>query len=209
MAYYGLTNFVYQFTLWIARLLYLHFLWVVFTLAGLGVFGLFPATAATFSLIRIWLQDRSVPIAREFIKEYKNGFIKANKLGWSIAPVLLAVIMILRWSILSDSSFSGFISVLSVVCGLLTIFYGMFLFPVYSHYDVSMKDIYKYTFFISVSFPHYAMGMLVLCLALAYILLCTGFLIFFFSSATILIIMYGALKVFNSIHYKQLMERTE
>lgn len=204
MAFYGLTSFVYQLTLWIARLVYVNVLWIVFSLLGLLVAGVFPATAATFSLIRLWLQDRSVPIARHFYQEYKKSFGKANKLGWPIVPILLTVIIGLRWSVVSDSSWSGLATLLAAICLTLIIFYCVFLFPVFTHYDVSVKEKYKYTFFIAVAYPHYAFGMIVVWVILAYTLLITGFLIFFFASFTALIMMYGALKAFDSIENKQM-----
>ncbi len=40
---------------WITKIAYLNLLWLGFTLLGLIIFGIFPATAATFTVARKWV----------------------------------------------------------------------------------------------------------------------------------------------------------
>ncbi|BDG36084.1 DUF624 domain-containing protein [Saccharococcus caldoxylosilyticus] len=40
---------------WITRLACINILWMLFTLAGLIVFGIAPATVALFTIVRKWL----------------------------------------------------------------------------------------------------------------------------------------------------------
>lgn len=209
MGFHGLTSIVYQGTLWIARLAYLNVLWVVFTILGLGLLGIFPATAATFSLVRLWLQNRSAPILRRFWSEYKHNFSKSNRLGWSVVPFFAIVIILLRWSLMSDGSLSIIVTLLTTVCIIIISFYSLYLFPVFTHYDVEIKDIYKYTFYISVSYPHYAIGIIIVWLLMVFTFFYTGFLLFFFSSLTVFIVMFGAQLAFNKIQLKQTMKHME
>lgn len=47
----------------------------VFTLLGLGVFGIMPATAALFAVMRKWIQGQdNVPVLKTFWQEYKGEF---------------------------------------------------------------------------------------------------------------------------------------
>lgn len=64
------------------NLILLNILWVAFTLLGLVIFGLFPATIALFAVIRKWiLENEDTPILQEFIKRYKAEFKMANVIG--------------------------------------------------------------------------------------------------------------------------------
>ncbi|MGY0702716.1 DUF624 domain-containing protein [Bacillus subtilis] len=48
-----------RFCEWIMRFAYTNLLWLFFTLLGLGVFGIMPATAALFAVMRKWIQGRT------------------------------------------------------------------------------------------------------------------------------------------------------
>lgn len=68
---------------WVIRLAYLNFLWLAFTLLGLGIVGFAPATAAMFAVTRRWvLGEREVEIFDIFRRAYRADFIKANMLGY-------------------------------------------------------------------------------------------------------------------------------
>ena len=68
---------------WVIRLAYLNFLWLAFTLLGLGLVGFAPATAAMFAVTRRWvLGEREVEIFDTFRCAYRADFIKANILGY-------------------------------------------------------------------------------------------------------------------------------
>jgi uncharacterized membrane protein YesL len=57
------TNGVYRFCEWVTRLAYLNLLWIMFSLAGLVVFGVMPSTIAMYTVTRRWLtEDVDIPI---------------------------------------------------------------------------------------------------------------------------------------------------
>src|SRR3954451_14875416 len=77
---------------WIYRLIVLNFLWMGFTLLGLGVLGIFPATSALFSVLRKWLMNKKkVKIATDFYHFYRKDFLKSNALGYILS--LIAVVI--------------------------------------------------------------------------------------------------------------------
>lgn len=63
----GTVGGIYHISNWIMRLAYVNFLWILFTLAGFIVFGFFPATIATFAVVRKWIFDTTdIPIFTTF-----------------------------------------------------------------------------------------------------------------------------------------------
>lgn len=64
------------------RFIVLNFLWLVFTLAGLGVLGFTPATVAVFRSIREWLKgEKDIPLFRSYLAFYKAEFVSSNLIG--------------------------------------------------------------------------------------------------------------------------------
>ncbi|UOK57848.1 DUF624 domain-containing protein [Bacillus sp. OVS6] len=58
---------------WILKAMYLHLLWIIFTLAGGIVLGVMPSSTAVFSIIRKWLQGetdlKTLPFSCPFINQ--------------------------------------------------------------------------------------------------------------------------------------------
>lgn len=71
---------------WVSRLAALNLLWIGFTLLGLVVAGVMPATAAVFSVLRRWERGESdVGMVRRFWMAYREEFRRANVLGYLLA----------------------------------------------------------------------------------------------------------------------------
>lgn len=148
----GLTKVIYQAGEWIIRLVYANFLWMFFTLIGLGVFGFMPATAGLFSLLRQWIMGKQTESAfKTFWKNYRQEFLKSNLFGL----IFLVVSFIIGLDILyfKTSSQLIFQVLLAVMLGLGVIFFIMFLnfFPVYVHFDLPFLKYFKYAFLIGLS----------------------------------------------------------
>src|SRR5690625_7635570 len=78
----------YRFTVWVVRLVYVNLLWILFTVIGLGVLGIMPATAAMFAVVRKWLRgEDDFPIFTTYKDAYKEEFLKANLLGYILAII--------------------------------------------------------------------------------------------------------------------------
>ncbi len=83
----------YEFSAWVIRLVFANLLWVAFTLLGLVVAGLFPATVALLTVLdRRVAGDYGVPTFTLFYRTYRAQFVRANGLGWaSVCIVSLLV----------------------------------------------------------------------------------------------------------------------
>lgn len=123
--------------LWIACL---NLLWIVFSIAGLGVFGVGPATAAAQILVRRRVRGGAAPLFRAFTREFGRNFGRGNGLA---LPVLLAGGALgLNWNYFSASGdllsqlmaagvFLAAIFLVAVVCH---------LFPMFARYELPLPQ---------------------------------------------------------------------
>ena len=84
---------------WIARLAWLNLLWLLFTLAGLVVLGIFPATAAGYQIARDLVhrpESRDEPMLPRFAAQFRAGLVRANLAGWLILAIAVALALALR-----------------------------------------------------------------------------------------------------------------
>jgi uncharacterized membrane protein YesL len=99
------SNAVYSICDWIARLAYINLLWILFTLSGFVILGIFPATVAMLATLRQFLLKNHPPVFQTFWLYYKKEFIVSNKLGLMI--VLIGLILSMNINFLQSSSNQG------------------------------------------------------------------------------------------------------
>jgi len=165
----GMMKSFYTISLWLARLMYVNILWILFTIVGLGVVGFYPSTTAMFAVIRKWvLGDRDIPVFKTFWSNYKREFVKSNILGIFIS--IFAFIMYSSLNIISSVTIPS-LKVLYIPNGLVTLLFlltVLYIFPVFVHYDVKLTKVAKNAFIIMTINPISTFCMVVL----------TGFLLF-------------------------------
>ncbi|GAA3670533.1 DUF624 domain-containing protein [Microbacterium marinilacus] len=88
---------------WIARLAWLNLLWLLFTLAGLVVLGLFPSTVAGYQIARDLVhrpESREEPMLRRYAALVRASAVRANLAGAVVVAVglLLGVGLQLAWT---------------------------------------------------------------------------------------------------------------
>src|SRR5699024_12370739 len=82
----GAFKWIFDMGNWLFTLMYLHVLWVAFTLLGDIFLGFFPATAGVYTVTRQWVAgDPDVPIFRTFYDVYKSIFVQINSWGYVMA----------------------------------------------------------------------------------------------------------------------------
>jgi len=70
------------FSEWLIRLIWTNLLWIFFTVAGLGVFGIMPATVAMFTVTRRWnMKETEFSIWHLFKDTYIKSFKESNLIG--------------------------------------------------------------------------------------------------------------------------------
>ncbi|MFA9556724.1 DUF624 domain-containing protein [Evansella sp. AB-rgal1] len=65
----GLIGNLYRVSEWLIRLAYINILWMLFTIVGLIILGIAPATATVFTIIRKWfMETRIFPSSNIYIR---------------------------------------------------------------------------------------------------------------------------------------------
>ncbi len=160
-----LGNSLYTMLEWVMRFAYINLLWVLFTLAGVVVLGIYPATTAMFSIMREWLRGNSdLPVFNTFWSYYKKDFWKSNHLGIYTSIIFLLIFFDLFYIQSDASKLITWTHIPIFACILFFIFLLFYLFPVFAHYDLKVRSIYKQAFFIMLISPIQII-MMVICLA--------------------------------------------
>src|SRR5699024_12866531 len=74
---------------WLFKFIYLLTLWIIFSILGLGVFGIFPASASVFTVARKCLEDgEDVPIFQTFFLSCKSIFFQVSGLGYLLTAIV-------------------------------------------------------------------------------------------------------------------------
>ncbi|SFQ15455.1 YesL family protein [Salibacterium halotolerans] len=193
---------------WITRLAYVNVLWVLFSLAGLIVAGLFPATAAMFAVVRKWLiEDEEIAVLPTFWQSVKSEFLRSNAIGY----IALVPAYVFYVDFQFFSSIEGILSfVLITISGSLFLLYVitvLFLFPALVHYRMRILEYFKQAFFIGAGSP---LGVILSAAACVITALLTawfpGLLFFFAGSVPAYVIMWSTLRTTRIMEEKH-MER--
>ncbi len=189
---------------WITRLLYLQFLWGAFSLLGIVVGGVFPATFTMFGISRKWIREGTgFPVFTTFKKMYKESFFKANILGWWI--VLLGFSLYYYFNL--TNNFAGALSIISIAIlitlSLLYAVTSLFIIPVYVHFDVRLLQVIRHAVAIAVMHPLHVVGLLTTIISFYYLmLLVPGVFILMGISSFAIVFMLIANMAFTNIERK-------
>lgn len=164
----GIFKWVYVFGNWLAKVMFLHLLWVVFTLLGLVVFGISPATAALFSVIHKWFDDHyEIPIFKNFYTVYKEQFLKSNGLGLILAGIGLFLYVDIKISQNMIQSFYFHIFLLIIFFFYVVV--ALYFFTIFSRYKLNFFYYFKQTFLIAIARPFESIAMIVSLVLLSYL----------------------------------------
>ncbi|PPA69908.1 YesL family protein [Jeotgalibacillus proteolyticus] len=191
---------------WIMRLVLVNVLWVLYTMLGLIVGGIFPATIAALKIFRKWtMGDLDVSIRKTFKQEYREEFINANIVGW----ILTIAGAVLYTNYLAIKSMGDINIIFSVAFYLLILFYVnlvIWSFPQLAHYNGNIAHFFRNAIIIGFGQLHYtiAIGMY-LFIVLYFSLKFPGLLPFF----TISIAAYGWIRLSMNLFQKNDQKMTK
>jgi uncharacterized membrane protein YesL len=181
---------IYRFTEWVTRLAYVNFLWVIFTLTGLVLFGFFPATVAMFAVVRKWVRkETDVPVFTLFWKTYKADFLKSNLLGLLISFV--GFVLYFNFTVIEAAVVPAFkwLYIPYVMITVLYILTLLYIFPVFVHFNMKIKEVVKNAFILMAVSPLVTGSMVVLTGGLCFLFLQFPGVIPFFSGSLIAILL--------------------
>ncbi|WP_431801460.1 YesL family protein [Halobacillus andaensis] len=203
MDFGGLSGVAYTCCYWFVKFCYVNLLWILFTLVGMVLFGVGPATVAMFTIMRHWLRgNETVPVFSEFGRAFKKEFIKSN----AVSLILLGLGYILYMYFLTLQSMSGFGVQLLYFASLSVLFLYVvvlfYVFPVYVHYKLNIKGVLKQSFLIGISYPLHTFTM-ILGSFIAYLIVdILAFQFFFVGSTISFVIMLCAIRAFTKLEYR-------
>lgn len=142
----------------VIRLVYFHIIWLMFSISGLGILGIFPATMTVAYATNLTLNGRSFSIKELFIY-YKNNFIVSNALGFIATVVFIFILIDIRLSVHYTQSYIIYIFFLVI----LTLLYLVFsvMFPTYIRYDLPILGCYKQSLYLLLGKPLLILQLLV------------------------------------------------
>lgn len=150
----GMGRMFHEASEWIVRLVWTNILWFVFIAAGLGVFGIMPATIALFTVTRRWkMGNLDVSILKVFKETFRKEFIRSNILGLIFAAIGVFLYIDLKIAENMEGTFSVILYVFISFIILLYLNAFIHLFPVYVHFEYLLRDYIKQSFIISLISP--------------------------------------------------------
>lgn len=203
---HSLTNGLNHFCTWVMRLAYVNVLWILFSLAGLVVFGLMPATAAMFSVAREWAKGNTdVPVFSVFIRTFKKEWGAAQLLGLILVTAGLFLFADIR--IAAQMNQPVLVNVFMSI-GLIFVFVLLYVFPVFSHFDVKLRQVLSISFLIAFSRPLVTLMMAAGAVGMLFLVLFhVTSLLFFSGSALSLLLTKLSFTAFRSIDQRQEKEK--
>ncbi len=153
----------------IIDLIWLNFLWVIFSLPLITIGA---STCAAFSVTLKMVDDEEGYIARSFIKAFRQNFKQATIMWCITAPLLYLAYLIWQVVLKADSTEYFFLLILgAILYTALLIVFNLYTYPLIARYENSLKNMIKNSLGICLTY----FGRTVLILAL---LLLEGAIIF-------------------------------
>lgn len=164
-----MVNKFYDFCDEITKMCFLNLLWILFTIAGGVIFGIFPATAAVFAIYRQRLKS---PDSFAYFKKFK-GYFKAFFIQTNAIATLFYIsgaLLFFEYSVvLSGVNVPQVAKLLLEGVAILWILLLIFFFPVFVHFDIKGHKLLLQPFLIMLFSPLEVLGIVVV-LLLSYLL---------------------------------------
>ena len=135
------------------ELAYINLLWIFFTLVGLIAFGIFPATAAMFAVVRKLIRgEEKFKILPMFWTLFRTDFLKTN--GFGLIFLVISYCFYFNFYFLQLNSgelqFLFPVLIFILISSIITL---LFFFPVYVHFNLKFFQYLKQSFLIAITSP--------------------------------------------------------
>ncbi|MFC0473298.1 YesL family protein [Halalkalibacter kiskunsagensis] len=201
----GLMGNFYRISVIISRLAYVNILWIMFTLMGLVVFGLMPATVAMFAVTRKWVHGSDdFPVFTTFWDHYKAEIIKSNLFG--IFFGFVGIILYMNFILVPDQIlWMTILRYILLVVSLLYVIMLLVFFPSYVHLTLKGTNYLKTSLMLGMAYPQYVFIMIVGIIGIQWMLMFLPGLIPFFTASFICYLLTWVMRiVFKDVEKKNL-----
>ncbi|WP_217586545.1 YesL family protein [Lentibacillus saliphilus] len=142
---------------WFMRIVKLNVTWLLFSVVGLLVFSVFPATYAAFVVTNRWVEgDADIPIWKTFVKAFKTGYWRSQVLGTIISIGFLIIYVDIQFFKSLEAALLGQgVQILLLILLAGWIITSIYVFPTAVQFDLSWTKTIKTAFFSSLSYIHW------------------------------------------------------
>lgn len=144
---------------WLYFLLILQLHWFMGVMLGGIILGVFPATYATFIVVRKQLLQGDVKVNKVFWRTYQSAFLKSQLEGWIWSIIGMFIYYDIRL-LFAYQNLVGFV-IASLFIAILMI-YGlcsMVLLPIYAHFNLTVLNRVRLALMIVITIPHISVGL--------------------------------------------------
>jgi uncharacterized membrane protein YesL len=182
----GFMRSFYSISVWIIKFAYVNLLWIAFTFLGFFFFGFFPSTTAMFAVVRKWvLKQYDIPVFKTFWLTYKKEFSKSNLLGLIVMLVGILLYSNIRIVEATTVQVVKLLYIPNIIVIFLFFLTLLYVFPVFSHFDVRLVVGVKNAFILMTLYPIATFCMATLSGTLCYLFIKLPGLIPFFGGSLI------------------------
>lgn len=206
----GFMGILYTIMEWITRIAYINILWILFSILGLFILGLAPASVAVFTITRRWVMgDTDLKIFSIYWNTYRSEFIKSNLTFWPLIFVGYILYIDFQYLALFNNTLYYILLFVFIIATILYLVVCIYTFPVYVHFKKNLFQNYKQSLIIGYlnPFTTVLMGLFILVLALI-LERFLGLIPFFSVSVISFIIMWFSYHAFIKLE-KKIHKNTE
>ncbi|UAL47139.1 DUF624 domain-containing protein [Sutcliffiella horikoshii] len=155
---------------WAFNLVLLNFLWILFSISGLLIAGIFPATAAMFAVLKqMIMEDENPAIIKSFWGHFKSDFIKSNIIGYLL--MVMGFILYLDIRVLQEME-NGILPLAlasaTVVIGILYLLTLLYIVPIFVHFKLKLLQYPLHAVILAIAKPFHTIYLLALLAVVAY-----------------------------------------
>ncbi|WP_225743847.1 YesL family protein [Marinilactibacillus sp. Marseille-P9653] len=187
----------------IVNLCKLNILWIFFTILGVVVAGIYPATVAALIISRKWLLTKDYTVSvKEFYMHFKREFWSANRAG--IVFTIAGLVLYLNYDIMSNAAIS--LPIIVPIAFYIVLFSFIttiiWFFPLYVHRDNTLLQQVRNAFILGViKTPITLIQMISLFILFYFSLALPTMLIFFTFAISVVLWMKWGLKGILSVKF--------
>lgn len=148
----GTTDGIYKVCEWLTRFAYINLLFILFSLAGVGIFGIVPSLIAMITIINKWFNKEEFSVFHTFLNIFKQHFLKGNIL----AILFLMIGCMIIFNIITVPKINMIQAPLKYGTFFIIVFFSiivLYSIPIMALYNLSIINTIKYAFIIGASHP--------------------------------------------------------
>ncbi|WP_339147987.1 MULTISPECIES: DUF624 domain-containing protein [unclassified Sutcliffiella] len=155
---------------WAFNLVLLNLLWIIFSISGLLIAGIFPATAAMFAVLKqMMIEDEDIAVIKSFWGHFKSEFIMSNVIGYLM--IIVGFILYLDIRVLQGME-NGIpqlaLASATVVIGILYLLTLLYIVPIFVHFKLKLLQYPLHAVILAVAKPFHTIFLLSLLAVVAY-----------------------------------------